>query len=248
MASCTSIKPKYIKRLQQFSWRDDSVIPRLINLIHTNHFANMNTDQKCINRVLDVCTSPQCSKECCVLSFVCLSVGKTCFCGLKSTLQAKRMILIFQMNTDKGKLDILDTVECSWTPVSADIFNWSLDSSFLKTSSPSPVAWWQGSLDLFWHILISVPASWCLCWICVTVLQHLRDSADYAKHLFTSQHLFIIRYMGSEQSVGHLTSQHGWYVWLSQPQSLTSTRALQGCTLSPPHHECWSKVGAEQGP
>lgn len=51
--------------------------------------------------------------------------------GCKSILQAKRVILIFQKNPDEGKLNILDTVECS--SVSADIFNWSLDSSFLKT-------------------------------------------------------------------------------------------------------------------
>lgn len=57
-------------------------------------------------------------------------------------------------NPDESKLGILETVLCSWTSVAADMFNWSLDSSFLNT----PQCWgrWQGSSvlfeDLFWHI------------------------------------------------------------------------------------------------
>lgn len=66
-------------------------------------------------------------------SFACSTEGQTCVCGLKVTLKAKRVILIFQTTPDESKLDILDTVVCSWTSVWAVIFNWSLDSSFLKT-------------------------------------------------------------------------------------------------------------------
>lgn len=125
-----------------------------------------------------------------VFFFICLSIEKTCMCGLRSTPQAKHVILVLQMNPDEGKLGTLDTVECSWTSVSADI---------LISLVPLTAASWR----------------------------HLRGSAGYAKHLLIRLHLLIqswvvgnILNVGSEQSVGQFTSQHGWY---------DHTRAPQGC-------------------